>query len=375
MDSPQQFEVPIRYIQAHYEPDDRLCVALIKRQEEQSVIRQEFADAREICKPKYQAHLRAVNAQGADVYLSVNTIMPERRNRTKADIDQVRHLFVDIDERGGEVVRAILASDLPKPSAVIESSRDRFQVLWSVDGFEKDQAEAAVRSIATRFEADQSVWDCARVLRLPGFRNTKREQPFYARIIPGERSAHILTPKDFPEFPALERTVHVSKVNAVTGHSQSGKDWAYALRSLERGVSPAVIAEDIEAFRTGNKQNPHRYAERTVEKAVHVYERKREGISSRRGMKEEVMNERDNLKSAAQLTTEQLATETRELHAHYEQLKERYEQAPPGQRAEIREEMTPVVQRERELRQEYTGRLKLEITQDRVPEQGIGYSR
>jgi hypothetical protein len=372
MEFPQRFEIPIRYIQAHYEPDDRLCVALIKRHGEQSVIRQEFAEAREICKPKYQAHLRAVNAQGADVYLSVNTIVPGRRNRTKADIDQVRHLFVDVDERGVEVVRSILASDLPKPSAIIESSRDRFQVLWSVDGFEKDQAEAAVRSIAARFDADQSVWDCARVLRLPGFRNTKRQEPFYARIIPGERSAHILSPKDFPQFPVYERTAPVVKVNAVAGHSQSEKDWAYALRSLERGISPAVIVEDIQAFRTGNKQNPHRYAERTVEKAVHVYERQREGPSLHRGGKEE---KRENLRPATQLSTDQLAAETRELHGLYAQLKERYEQASPSERPAIREEITPVVDRERELRQEYAGRLKPEQTRDRLPKQDLGYSR
>ena len=183
-----RFEIPVRYIQDHYEPDDRLCVALIKRGE-QSAIKQEFAEARAICSPKYQAHLRAVNANGFDVYLGVNTILPGARKRTKSAIDQVRHLFCDIDERGPEVVRRILASDLPKPSAIIESSRDRFQVLWKVDGFSKDQAENAVRNIATRFDADQSVWDCARVLRVPGFRNTKREPPFYARIVPGEGSA------------------------------------------------------------------------------------------------------------------------------------------------------------------------------------------
>ena len=374
MEFPQRFEIPIRYIQAHYEPDDRLCIALIKRHGEQSAIRQEFMEAREICKPKYQARLRAVNAQGADVYLSVNTIVPGRRNRTKADIDQVRHLYVDVDERGVEVVRAILTSDLPKPSAVIESSRDRFQVLWSVGGFGKDQAEAAVRSIAARFDADQSVWDCARVLRLPGFRNTKRQEPFYARIIPGDRSAHILTPKDFPTFPAFERTVPVVKVNAVAGHSQSEKDWAFALRSLERGISPAVIAQDIEAFRTGNKQNPHRYAERTVEKAVHVHERQR-GVLLHRGVNEEVMNKRENLKPAAQLSTGELAAETRELREQYEQLKERYEQASPSERPAIRQEMTPIVDRERELRQEHAGRLKPELTRDRPPEPEMGYSR
>ena len=72
MEFPQRFEIPIRYIQAHYEPDDRLCVALIKRHGEQSAIRQEFLEAREICKPKYQARLRAANAQGADIYVMWN---------------------------------------------------------------------------------------------------------------------------------------------------------------------------------------------------------------------------------------------------------------------------------------------------------------
>jgi ElaB/YqjD/DUF883 family membrane-anchored ribosome-binding protein len=350
-------------------------VALIKRIEGRSRIQQEFAEARAICDPKYQAHLRAANANGADVYLSVNTIKADRSNRTKADIDQVRHLFVDIDERGAEVVKAILASDLPKPSAVIESSRNRFQVLWSVNGFGKDQAEAAVSSIAMRFEADQSVWDCARVLRIPGFRNTKREEPFYARIVPGERSAQILTPADFPAFPQLERTIYApQRAKVVAGHSQSEKDWAYALRALERGVSPAEIAAKIEAYRTGNKQQAHRYAERTVEKAIQVYERKSDRLSNP-GMKEDVMNEQQNVKSAAQLTTTQIEAETRELHAQYEQLKERYEQAPQDERREIREKMSPLVNRERELREEYSGRVKPEITHDRGREQEMGYSR
>jgi DNA-binding transcriptional MerR regulator len=370
-----RFEIPVRYIQDHYEPDDRLCVALIKRGE-QGGIKQEFADARAICSPKYQAHLRAVNANGSDVYLSVNTIVPGARKRTKSDIDQVRHLFCDIDERGPEVVKAILASELPKPSAVIESSRNRFQLLWKVDGFSKDQAETAVRHIATRFGADEAVWDCARVLRVPGFRNTKRDTPFYARIVPGDRSGRILAPRDFPAFPPLERIVqHLPKTNAPAGHSQSEKDWGEVMKALERGVSPAEIKARIESERTGNKIQPHRYAEYTVEKALKIFEQKRQGLSPQRGTKEKVMNERRNLKPAAQLTNEQITAESRDLHSRYERLMERYEKAPASQRAEIRQEIEPVVNRERELRQEYTGRTNPELTQDRVPSQQIGYSR
>jgi hypothetical protein len=82
-----------------------------------------------------------------------------------------------------------------------------------------------------------------------------------------------------------------------------------------------------------------------------------------------------NLKPVAQLTNQEIVAETRELHAQFRQLAERYEQAPGSQRAELREEMQPLVNREQELRQEYTGRVNPELSQDRVPEQQIGFSR
>src|SRR5215472_6817243 len=156
-------DTAVRYIQRHYKPNDWLGVVLIKRgvEGDKAHIKQEFATARQISEPKYQAHLRAANAGAFDVYLTVNTLHEGARSRTKAQIAEVRHLFVDIDERGPEVVTAILKSDMPKPSAIIESSKDRFQLLWRVTGFNKDQAEEAVRSIAHRFGADEAVWDSA----------------------------------------------------------------------------------------------------------------------------------------------------------------------------------------------------------------------
>jgi hypothetical protein len=81
------------------------------------------------------------------------------------------------------------------------------------------------------------------------------------------------------------------------------------------------------------------------------------------------------LKPAAQLSDREIVTEAREIHANFRRLSERFEQAPAAQRAEIREEMAPLVDRERELRQEAAGRLKPELSQDRVPEQQMGYGR
>jgi hypothetical protein len=86
--------------------------------------------------------------------------------------------------------------------------------------------------------------------------------------------------------------------------------------------------------------------------------------------------QQQELKPAPQMSDKEIVTEARAIHASFQQLSERFEQAPTNQRAEIREEMAPLVNRERELRQEASGRLNPELAQDRVPEQQqLGYSR
>jgi hypothetical protein len=85
-----------------------------------------------------------------------------------------------------------------------------------------------------------------------------------------------------------------------------------------------------------------------------------------------------DLKPAPDMTNKEIVLEARDLHSQFQQLKEKYEQAPANQKAEIREEMAPVVNRENELRQEYTERvgadMKPEIKLDRVPQTQISYS-
>jgi hypothetical protein len=74
------------------------------------------------------------------------------------------------------------------------------------------------------------------------------------------------------------------------------------------------------------------------------------------------------------LSNEEIVREAQEIHSRFANLSEQYNEAPAGQRTEIREEMKPLVNRERELRQEYTGRTSQELALDRAPEE-ISYSR
>jgi hypothetical protein len=50
--------------------------------------------------------------------------------------------------------------------------------------------------------------------------------------------------------------------------SQSEHDWAFAKRSLAKGVTPDEVTRQISAFRANDKHKPEEYARRTVTKAV-----------------------------------------------------------------------------------------------------------
>lgn len=260
------FEVPGRYLRENFDRNDRLAVVLIERQTQS--VEQKFATAEQITTPKYQAYLRAANARGKDVFISMNTIKPEASGRTKADIDVIRHLYLDVDAGGREAVDRILNDPkMPNPQHVLETSPGRHQVIWQVEEFDKTEAEAVLRNLAAAHCADPAATDCSRVLRLPGFRNCKYERAHYVKDVHETPGQGIYRPEDFPRY-TIENVLGAggakrwSRVDG--GGSQSERDYAYALRHLERGDDPAVIERAIADFRRGDKRKPDDYARRTV---------------------------------------------------------------------------------------------------------------
>jgi hypothetical protein len=259
------FDAPGRYLRENFDREDRLAVVLIHRETQR--VEQKLATSEHIASPRYQAHLRAANANGSDVFISMNTIRADAAGRTKADVDVIRHLYLDVDAGGREAVDRILNdARMPNPHHVLETSPGKHQIIWQVDAFDKTEAEAALRNLAAAHGADPAATDCSRVLRLPGFRNCKYEQPHYVRDVHETPAERAYAPGDFPTYtiepqPAA-RAVKPSA--AVTGKSQSERDYAYALRHLERGDDPAVIERAIADFRRGDKRKPNDYARRTV---------------------------------------------------------------------------------------------------------------
>ena len=266
--------IPHEFLRVNYNRDDRLAVVTIERglDGQAGRVHHYFKTAEEMASPEFQRMLRAANANGRDIYLTPNTLRDGATGRTKADVEEIRHIYLDVDVGGPEAVERILkAEGMPNPHHVLETSPGKHQILWQVEGFSKEQAEQTLRNLAAAHGADPAVTDCSRVLRIPGFRNCKYpDRPHYVRDVHQDPSSGVYRPQDFPKYPEVERAAATpGKRQRFSGSgeiSQSEKDWAYALRQLERGTDPAVIRANIESYRQ-DKANPRYYAQRTVSRA------------------------------------------------------------------------------------------------------------
>lgn len=266
-------DVPARYIRENFGPRDRVAVVLIQKETHRVI--QRVATAEKAASPEFQAWLRHSNAGRYEVYLSMNALKDGSRTRTKEDISEIRHIYLDFDANGTAAVQALMKrDDLPQPNYLVNSSPGKWQVVWKVDGFAPDEAERLMRHLVRETGADPAATDTSRVLRLPGFANHKYGRPFVVTV--EQRSLDTYRPEHFPKLPAEEqgersptRGIHSREPRHATGIvSQSERDWAYARRALMRGDSPDKIRAAIAAFRTGQKHDVNQYAERTVRKAL-----------------------------------------------------------------------------------------------------------
>src|SRR5438552_15536819 len=115
-----------------------------------------------------------VRETAADLYQAIGAF-----TRTKQDVLAVRHLYADLDHDGSASLAAIEKSSLvPAPNYVLNTSPDKYQVIWRVEDIELAQAEALLHAIAREFDGDHAATDAARVLRVPGFMNKKYDQDF-----------------------------------------------------------------------------------------------------------------------------------------------------------------------------------------------------
>src|SRR5271169_4490675 len=128
------------YILQNFEPTDRIAVLVRNRRAGETI--QRITTAKNAASPDFQAWLRHKNV-ASDVYVSMNTLKHDAQSRTKEDIETIRHLYLDIDRNGPVAIEAMGNSGLvPRPNYVVETSPEKYQVVWKVEGMTLEEAEA-----------------------------------------------------------------------------------------------------------------------------------------------------------------------------------------------------------------------------------------
>jgi hypothetical protein len=258
------------YILDNFKPSDRVAVLLRNRTTEEII--QRIAPAEKIAAPDFQQWLKERNQAGFDTYIGMNTLKEGACSRTKRDISEIRHVYLDLDYGGSEALKAIQNSDdVPKPNFVLDTSPGKHQVVWKVEGATPQEAEDLQQGMAHEFGADIAATDASRVLRLPGFANRKYSADCLVRVTKHSDKTYNLRDFKLPPGPAkAERALEPRPVR--TGDkreklTQSERDWAYAKRALARGDDPEEIMRRIIQYRAGEKHDPEYYARHTVAKA------------------------------------------------------------------------------------------------------------
>jgi hypothetical protein len=259
------------YVRELFEPADNVAILVRNRGSGKTV--QRIARAETVASPEFQGWLAVQNALAADAFIGMNPVQEGAYNRTKANIKDIRHVYIDLDRKGDEALEAIRNSpQVPPPNFVLNTSPGKHQAVWKVTGFTQNEAESLLRSLANQFGGDPAATDSTRVLRLPGFANRKLPEEFIVQA--RHESDAVYTPRDFtiPE-DSLEISRHPGQnrehpqTNPSRHISQSEHDWAYAKRALARGVDPQEVSRNIADFRAKDKHDPQDYARRTVAKA------------------------------------------------------------------------------------------------------------
>ena len=259
------------YVRELFGPADSVAILVRNRSTRYTV--QTIAKAETIASLGFQSWLANQSAGGFDIYVGMNPIKNGSRRRTKENIKNIRHVYIDLDKNGDEALRAIRNShEVPAPSFVLHTSPGKHQVVWKVSEFGQDEAESLLRSLANKFGGDLAATDSTRVLRLPGFANRKLPEGFIVQAC--RESDAVYAPRDFtidddsPEAPRhFGEYQHRERAMPSDHKSQSERDWAYAQRALARGDAPELVIQRIADYRGKEKDDPLYYAHRTVRQA------------------------------------------------------------------------------------------------------------
>ena len=188
---------PLRLLRAGYAPEDWVAVFLKSYATNETC--QRVVAIKQIANWRFLAWLRSRNAGGWNIYVSVNAVTANGRSRARDRVSAVRHVFLEADQDGPQVLAQLAnRSDLPPPSYLLHSSRNRVHVFWRVAGFDIARVEALQKQLAHELNTDPAATSCSQTTRLPGYFNHKRRPPELVTMDYG-RVGRVYGPENFPQ--------------------------------------------------------------------------------------------------------------------------------------------------------------------------------
>lgn len=237
----------VTFLRTAYRDED--WVAVFLKNYRTGATAQRVLPAVDAASDRFQAWLRYMNARRWNVYVSVNAVRPGR-SRTRGSVAAIRHVFLEDDIDGLELVAALATCpELPPVSYVTHSSPNRLHLLWRASGFEAEQVEGLQRHLARWFGTDTAATSCAQMTRLPGFVNYKRERRWRVSseyLYPGPA----FVPADFPAPDvARPRGTEVGRIASLCGSAVNSR--LLRARQFLQKVEPAVAGQhgDLRTFR------------------------------------------------------------------------------------------------------------------------------
>ncbi len=85
------------YVRELFGPADNVAILVLNRSTGHTV--QTIAKAEAIASPGFQSWLANQNAAGSDIYVGMNPIKDGAYSRTKENIKDIRHVYLDLDKR------------------------------------------------------------------------------------------------------------------------------------------------------------------------------------------------------------------------------------------------------------------------------------
>ena len=235
---------PLRLLRAGYTPSDWVAVFLKSYATGETC--QRVVSIAQVSRPAFLAWLRSRNASTWNVYVSVNSVSPQSRSRSRQSVAAIRHVFLEADEDGPRVLARIAArGDLPPPSYLLHSSRHRVHVFWRVAGFDIPRVEALQKQLARELKTDTAATSCSQLTRLPGLFNHKRQPAELVTMVYGH-VGHVYGLGDFP-VPKLR----VEPTIAAVEHNVPA-DWRLErARRYLAALPPAIAGShgDLHTFR------------------------------------------------------------------------------------------------------------------------------